>query len=97
LAPPRRPLESQASQKTARPTAEDSAALIATLTALEHMLAESDMGAIEAVAGSRTEFRNLTNPASDPLDQAISDLDFEGAQRHCRDGLAACQARADSS
>jgi CheY-like chemotaxis protein len=72
---------------------EDDAALIDALWSLQRMLAESDMGAIEAVACLRARFRNLANPALEALDQAIGDLDFDAAQRHCRDWLAACQAQ----
>ena len=87
------PQEPASASDCAPPSPEDSAALIDALTLLKDMLAESDMGAIDAVAGLRTRFRHTTSPALNPLEQAIGELDFEDAQRHCHDWLTACQAQ----
>ena len=87
---------SQASALPSEPTQqspEDRAALIDALASLKHMLVDSDMGAIEALAGLRAKFPYAVSAELQPLDQAIAELDFEAAQRHCNDWLTACQAQ----
>jgi HPt (histidine-containing phosphotransfer) domain-containing protein len=72
---------------------EDRAALMDALVSLKHMLADSDMGAIEALAGLRAKFPAALGPALQLLDQAIGELDFETALRHCNHLLSACHAQ----
>jgi CheY-like chemotaxis protein len=75
----------------------DRVELLEALASLQHMLAESDMGAIEALASLRARFPHAAGPSLEALDQAVDDLDFDVAQRHCRDWLTAGQAQGDCS
>jgi HPt (histidine-containing phosphotransfer) domain-containing protein len=69
---------------------EAGAAALPALNELQQLLAQSDLGAVDAVQRLRAQHAGLAGPRLDALVEAVDDLDFETALTQCDEWITAC-------
>jgi HPt (histidine-containing phosphotransfer) domain-containing protein len=66
------------------------ASALPALNELQHLLAQSDLGAVDAVQRLRAQHAALAGPRLDALVEAVDDLDFATALTQCDEWITAC-------
>jgi HPt (histidine-containing phosphotransfer) domain-containing protein len=66
------------------------AAALPALNELQHLLAQSDLAAVDAVQRLRAQHAALAGPRLDALVEAVDDLDFEAALAQCDEWITSC-------
>jgi PAS domain S-box-containing protein len=83
----------KAAAKAARGLADNpqaGAAALPALNELQHLLAQSDLAAVDAVQRLRAQHAALAGPRLDALVDAVDDLDFESALAQCDEWITSC-------